>query len=145
MASIRFASLDAARTATTIPLPKQRNFDHLASTLSTHAGESICQGCAERRGEHYHAEDEETIDLQSMWQSHLLHADDEQAGAQLHQGSLGLIRQSHLLHPDDEQAGAQLHPTDDLKTKPRRHEHLLMMREAVRLMREAIGPWRNGH
>ena len=120
MASIRFASLDAARTATTIPLPKQRNFDHLASTLSTHAGESICQGCAERRGEHYHAEDEETIDLQSMWQS-------------------------HLLHPDDEQAGAQLHPTDDLKTKPRRHEHLLMMREAVRLMREAIGPWRNGH
>ena len=100
MASIRFASLDAARTATTIPLPKQRNFDHLASTLSTHAGESICQGCAGRRGEYSHAEDVETIDPQSMWQSHLLHA-------------------------DDEQTGAQLHPTDDLKTKPWWHEHLL--------------------
>ena len=59
MASIRFASLDAARTAETIPFPKQRNLDHLASTFSTHAGESICEGCVERRGEHSHAEDDE--------------------------------------------------------------------------------------
>ena len=123
MASIRFASLDAARTATTIPLPKQRNLDHLASTLSTHAGESICQGCAGRRGERSHAEDEQTIVPQSTWQSERRgersHAEDEET---IDPQSMW---QSHLLHADDEQTGAQLHPTDDLKTKPWRHEHLL--------------------
>jgi hypothetical protein len=75
---------------------------------------------SERRGERSHAEDEETIDPQSMWQSHLLHADDEETI-----DPQSMWQSHHLLHADDEQTGAQLHPTDDLKTKPWRHEHLL--------------------
>jgi hypothetical protein len=38
-------------------------------------------------------------------------------------------RRVNLLHADDEQTGAQLHPTDDLKTKPWWHEHLVLPRE----------------
>ena len=49
--------------------------------------------------------------------------------------------QSHLLHADDEQAGAQIHPSNHLKTKPWRHKHLLAREGQMRSYESMSGKY----